>query len=483
MILSLLFLITAARSAPLGYTTRTEPYSAYSSTVFGGLTTLGMGGANFAVPTTGDTVFLNPASLAMTFSGTRVTFNGLNLQNSQLDANAPSNWNFATSFASQTYPYGFGISIRPVHQELEQFQIAGQNVTLENSTREINFSYGKVFWNDKLSLGASFVLGHGIRSTSPTNNHIVFAPGLEFGAVYQLPSRYFISAAINTAMNYSPNLSQSSTSVTDFFQGAYSPLRSNIGFGWLPSRLFHAGAALEIIGTTPNASLLANQSVLIGNQTTVVPRVGVTYSIAEYWGFKARISVGSYLEAARIQGQSTRAHITTSIQLNPWIFYVGTGGDWASGFSNIIYATGIDTMKVLEILELAPAMGPKYEAKFLHPPFVDDERGLPRAVLTHGGEEWQRVTSNTDQPKSIIEVGRELPGRIKDKFEKAPKDLMNLGPSIINNVKQVVKDTEEAVSDEDEEDKRTATTTQSPKSTKKLKKKKTVKKKKRSKSN
>lgn len=453
MILSLLFLITAARAAPLTYTTRTEPYSAYSATVFGGLTTQGMGGANFAVPTTGDSVFLNPASLAMTFSGTRVTLNGLNIRNEQFDPSAEARWNFATSFASQTYPHGFGISIRPVHQELIQYQIAGQNVTLENSTREINFSYGRVFLNDKLAVGTSFVLGHGIRSTSATNNHIVFAPGLEFGVMYQLPNRYFLSATLNTPMNYAANLSQASTSVTDFFQAAYSPLRSSLGVGWLPNRLFHAGVALDIIGATPNASLMSNQSILIGNAASTIPKVGVTYSIAEYWGFKARISVGSYLEASRIQGQSTRAHFTTSIQLNPWIFYVGTGGDWASGYSNIIYATGIDTMKVLEILELTPPMGPKYESKFLPPPFVDDERGLSRAVLTHDGEEWKRVSSNKDAPMSIIEVGKELPGRIKDKFEKAPKDLINLGPSIINNVKQVVKDTEEAVDLDDENEK------------------------------
>lgn len=399
-----------------------------------------------AVPLTADSAFVNPAGLAMTFSGTKITFNGQFVSNTYLDPNNEPQWNLATSVASQNYPYGFGIAIRPTHQERSTYQIAGQSATLENSTREIVFSGAKLFFHDKLSLGGSFILGHGIRSTSPTNSHIVFSPGFSFGALYQLPKRIFLASTVTTSMSYPKNLIQNSGIVTDFFQEAYSPWRTSFGAGWIPNRHFQIATAVDFIGVTQTAGLLSQQSTEIGTVPGFIPKIGLAYSFAEFSGFKAKVTFGSYLETARIANTAARLHFTAGLQLNPWIFYLGAGIDSsAPSYQNIIYAAGIDTLKVLEQLDLVPPLNRKFENSFFPNMNNMDDTGLSKPILTPGSEEWKHVRDNPDVPVDFIQVGKDLPGRLQQKIENAPQDIVNIGPSLIKNVKQVVKDTKEAV--------------------------------------
>ncbi|MCM0606110.1 MAG: hypothetical protein KA715_08475 [Xanthomonadaceae bacterium] len=408
-----------------------------------------MAGTNIAAPMTADTAFVNPAGLAMTFSGTKITFNGQWIQNGQLDPNNEAHWSLASSIASQHYPYGFGIAIRPVHNEQSTYLIGGQNVTLENSTREIIFSGSKVFFKDKLSLGAGFILGHNYRSTG-LNSNIIMAPGFTIGTLYQLPWRTFIASTLTTPINYPGNLSQSSGIVTDFFQEAYSPWRTSLGLGWIPNRHFQLATAVEFIGVTKNAGLLSQQTTSIGTIAGFIPRVGLAYNFAEFSGFKGKISMGTYIETPRIDNAGTRLHWTTALQVNPWIFYFGAGIDVsAPTYQNIIYAAGIDTIKILELLDLIPSLNRKFDNTFFPNVNNIDDTGLSKPLLTPGSEEWQRVKDNPDQEVNILQVGRDLPGKIGIKIKNAPKEIINIGPSIIKNVKQVVKDTQEALNDED----------------------------------
>lgn len=437
---------SAARAASvLPYTTRTQPYTAYSATTFGDLSTLGMAGSNIAIPTTGDTTFLNPAGLPMTFKGTQVSLNGLAMSNAQLDPGGLPQWNLATSLSSNNYPWGFGISLRPIHQELQQYSISGQKFTLENSSREITASIGRVFFQDRLSIGLSLILGQSYRATGTSSFHLPYALGTGLGVIYQMPKRFFLAAKVNSPMTFGKNLSQVTVGVADFFQESYTPWRGGVGAGWIPNRHFRFSGTIEFVGAHAEAGLLSDQLIKIGHVPSIIPRVGISYYFAEYSGFKAKFAFGTYLETSRIQNQNARLHVTTSLQLNPWIFYLGAGADAAEGYQNIIYSTGIDFMKLLEVLELAPPMSPRYHGGFFPPVSAMNDTGLSRAILTPGSDEWKRVRENPEKAVNLLHVGRDLPGRLKDKIRDAPEDLKDLAPSIIKNVEQVVKDTGAAV--------------------------------------
>lgn len=401
----------------LPYTTRTRNYSGWSTTVQGDLRSVGMAGATVG---SGDS-FLdatdNPASLAVTTNDANANFaeNIIFDRNIQAFDNSLRASNIAASFSS--YPWGFGINYRSRVLEGQPYAFASapdSPVNYSIRTGDIYLSGARLFFEDRLAVGTTLILGQAEeRAESPGSTFS--DPGqtwaFGFGASWQFPSHLVLG------MNFSPNMRYqfsdpkgASPQLKDFLQTIHVPFVFGMGLGWMPNRFFRAGIGFHILGATDDTALLRDDSVLVGVSPTFHPKLGFSYLALDYPELQVTFNLGTYLETSRIQDVSTRPHLTTSIELVPWIFAFGAGVDAALYYRNYIFSFGLDLVKTLEKLSLIP--------RGWHPPrggafpkiFHQSDEGLPRALT----RDWK-----PHGDANAIEVGLAIPAKIAEALAPA----------------------------------------------------------------
>jgi hypothetical protein len=143
--------------------------------------------------------------------------------------------------------------------------------------------------------------------------------------------------------------------------------------------------------------------------------VGGAYTFANYKEFNAVVFAGSYLEMTRIDGTGNRLHVTSGIELHPWIVNFGAGADLSAGYSNYLVGIGVDIVKAMVKLDLIPTpYTPPYKGFFPSPLHLKDE-GLPRPMVKH----WRRKGPDMN-PIKVIEA---VPGRAQKKYQEV-KDMI-----------------------------------------------------------
>lgn len=425
----------------LPYTLRTQGFDGWSSTIRGDMRTLGMAGAMVGLADSYVGTLDNPAGLAMTMnrSGLQLSRNSISDAAIQDATRAISSSGFHA--VVRPYPWGFSAGFTSPHGEGTRYRLAssGNPVEAEVYTREYRVAVARAFLENKLSVGAGLTVGQAFRSAGTFSSSDAALSGV-LGVMVQLPRRWMIGASFHLPMTYHPDSKASPGSpVTNFNQPVYKPYQFAVGSSWIPNRFFRVAGGLYLIGPRAGAALLRDDSVSVGHKMTLQPRLGFTYTIADYAEFDAYLSAGAYYEMSRIEGQSPRFHQTTALEAYPWIFNFGTGIDVAPGYRNYLISFGVDVAKVMRKLDLIPEQWNPPPKGMLPPPDKLNDEGLPRPLVRH----WRQRGPKTN----IIDVGKELPGKLQNRLEATGDSIQELGSEVIDGVQAIPGAIGDALSD------------------------------------
>ncbi|MBY0471506.1 hypothetical protein K2X30_10095 [bacterium] len=405
----------------LPYTQRSVGYSAYNNTVQGDLNTLGMAGATLGLVTSFNSSASNPAGLAMTLNGVSLEITGNTIYDGRMQWYDAGIDTVHYGLAANLYPWGFSLGYWTPQAEGQNY-LANPSLTptrLRVDTHELRASIARVFLEDKLSVGVGLVLGHHSQDSitnGSKSSQSIDAFSTTFGAMYQFPRRWILGVSFNPAIKYKVGHSVGADPVIpSFYQEAQSPDRLGIGLGWIPNRYFSFGFSVYWVGISPNAALLSDETQLVGYRQVLQPRVGASYTVAEFRELKIQAIAGTYYEFSRTQGIGDRLHGTASLKVDPWIFQVGWGLDFADKYRNFIYSFGIDLMKTMRKLDLVPKEKRRDYAGFLprHDHYSDE--GLARPLV----ENW----NPRERDEDLLQVGLDIPKKLGEKIEATKEEF------------------------------------------------------------
>lgn len=424
----------------LPYSVRTRGYSAWDSTVRGDLRTIGMAGAMVGLADSRIGAVDNPAGLGMTIDSTGLQISGSRVRDGYVQAFAEPIETQAVMATWGCYPWGLSFTAWSPQSEGDAYRLTAPSGTesfnrLNNSTREYRLSGSRVLLDDRLSLGLTLILGQNRQEIRPEGGaggdaRSAWAVGAGAGALYQLPNRVLIGASYTPPLRYAMDTASSPAAtelgLPGFFQAAYSPFRLGLGAGWIPNRFFRLGAALYVIGSVPDTALLSNEGRKVGDSVSAQPRVGFSYLAVEYKELTVEVSAGGYVEGMRVVDVPARIHGTVGLEINPWIFSFGWGLDHSRFYRNYIVSAGIDVAKVLRKLNLIPPEKRHPFVGLLPNPLHLSDEGLPRALVRN----WK-----PDAPApNVIDVGLEMPGKVRDHILNAPEGVRALGRDVIDAI-------------------------------------------------
>lgn len=427
---SLLQSARAADNTYLPYSTRTRAYSGWSTVVRGDIRTLGMAGAMVGIADTMIASGDNPAGLAMTFNsvGAQLARNTMHDGHIQDRDEALKSTNMG--IGASIYPWGFSLGVWTPQNEGQEYILPsnGLKSRVEVTTREYRASIARVFSDNKLSIGGSWVLGQAVRKLEYTSRQDLsrsshsYQLGFNLGTMYQLPHRMILGATFGLPLNYDDeNGGDPIAGITDFFQPIKTPWRLGTGLGWIPNRFLDVGLGIYTIGASKDVALLRDDQQRVGERVTVQPRVGFNYTFLEYRRIKAHFSMGSYLEHPRITGLGARMHGTAGLQFNISIFNVGAALDRATNYENKIVAIGVDFIRAMRWLDLIPEQKQPPQGGWFPHPFTPVEDGLPRALS-------RDFKQYAETPGDVIEITKEIPERFQKKVESVVETLRSETP-------------------------------------------------------
>jgi len=409
------FILQSTDSAEVfPYTTRTRSYSGWNSTIQGDVTSLGMGGATVAIPSSISAAQINPAGFAMVTASisAQILSNSIDDQHVQKNANNynTNQWGLSVN----PPPWGFGILYYSPTAESGSYQspTTGRNFDTTVSVRELRIAVAHAFFENTLSLGLSLGVAKGIRELGSYAYNSVDLD-FEIGALYLLPGHFILGASFIPQNTINPSGdADGQVDMPGFNQAIIAPTQTTLGIAWQPNRFFQTGFSLTYISSTTNTALLADQSKTVGATSVFEPRLGANYVFAEYRNFKLEYALGTYFEPSRISGEPNRMHATTGLEIEPWFMNVGFGFDLAEKYQNVLIAVNVDIVRAARVLDLIPKNPvPPYHG-FFPPPFILSADGLPQG-MTRGEHTNAPPASLGDVQKIITDV----PGRIKEKFD------------------------------------------------------------------
>jgi hypothetical protein len=356
----------------------------------------------------------NPAGLAMTLNVgdtniTRATVNDGNIQPYDQALSIPTSLGAALNF----YPWGFSLGMVTIGKE-------GTSDQSHVGSHEFRIGAARLLFDKRLALGASINIGVGeeeLGYNGQDEDRHAAALGATLGAMYQLPLHMLLGASYSTPMHYAIDTAPSSLTpaAAGFFQPLDTPSRWELGVGWIPNRFIRGAIQVSLIGTTPGAALLSNDTSLVGNSLVPEARFGLAYIFWDIPNFQATAFTGTYEEFSRIDGAPNRLHGTVGMEIKAWIFTAGIGLDRAATFKNFSYSIGADLGVILQKLNLMPTpKHPQYEG-FLPSPFNCSDDGLARPLVKH----WKPQGPQIDP----IKVVKDLPENAAKESKRLKKEV------------------------------------------------------------
>ncbi|MBL7714356.1 MAG: hypothetical protein JNL01_02745 [Bdellovibrionales bacterium] len=395
------------RAFALPYSQRSSRYSMYSTSLKGDLTQLGLAGAQASVGDQFIGSLENPATIAMTSRSGGLQISGNTIQDGFTQNYSDKIKSYHYGAHVSEYPWGISAGVWSPQDE--------GDATFEHNAKEYRLGLSRVLKKHKLSFGASLLIAEStLRDGSEKSNSS--AVGYAVGAVYQFRPKHLVGLSFTSPVTVSGSVQKTGINIPGFFQGAHSPLRIQAAYGWIPNRIFKVAAGVSVLGTSPNTALLTDQNARVGESWTLHPRAGAQVTLVDYKEFWARVGAGTYLEASRISGRQDRLHFTGSVEFTGWIFSLGWGLDSAKGYRNLIYSAGVDVVRLLQKMDLIP-MPVQYPSQGVLPnPLKNSDEGLARPLV----KEWVEPAEG----KSVIEIGRELPGKVQEKVKALKTNVL-----------------------------------------------------------
>lgn len=437
-----------AEAPSLTYNNRTKAYSGYRNTISGNIRHIGLAGAGVGLADSFYGITDNPAGLGLLIDGIKIqiTSNRIADGNVQSFTEPISANNFGIALSD--FPWGFGLAVQTPGGENQEYRssLTGQNIRPDIHVREFQLSVGRMIIPRRLSLGAGLILGSGSESLERvgTPSSVIkksdFDLGYVLGSKLYLPGKFILGVKYRRGMEYTFDTQNTNDfGIADFFQPIRLPEQLGTGIGWFPNRFFQAGAALYITGKTPDTALLNDNARLIGERVNAQPRAGMSYRFMEFSELQGRASFGLYYELSRIAAAGSRWHRTVGLELDIWIFSVGWAFDSARQYRNHIYSGGINIVRFLRKLKLAPK-GRQYDkAGFFPNPAQLSNTGLPRPI----NPEWRPPTKEEDP--GLVEVGKQIPEKLQETLTDSPQKLQDLGGDLINTLKNLPREMTEDI--------------------------------------
>lgn len=418
----LVFPMPAKSDIPLPYLNRTHSYSGWSTAATGDIRSVGMGGAMAGLGDTELAATLNPAGLAMALDNGDFNYSSNQIRDGYLQSMDTPVGLSTFGIAMTQFPWGFGIAYGSTYREENTYLIPTQPAVLEGLTiqlKELRLSVARLMIQNRLTLGASlnFALAE---ETIGTSSNFSGGINVTLGAMYQLEDRFLLGVSYQPGMRFSPgsNLYNKNTStsggsdtpaITGFYQPMEIPNQWVFGVGWIPNRLIRGDFTVGIIGSTQQTALLRDDQVLVGENRTVQPKLGVAYVFGDFKNTQATVFSGTYLECTRVAGEYNRVHGTLGIEVKFWMLTAGYGVDQAVGYQNHLVSIGMDLFELMEKGNLIPKnWHPNYKGWFPDPITLSDE-GLARPLVKN----WRPQGPDMNP----VQVGLDLPARIKKEYQ------------------------------------------------------------------
>ena len=406
----------------LPYTTRTRSYSGWSTAVQGDLRTVGMAGATVGLANTFLAVLDNPAGLAMMVNGADSNFVSNTITDGQVQSLTHPLNAYQFGVAASLYPWGFGFAYRSRTHEGQPYEFQnspGSSANMMVSTGDIYFSAARVFFDDRLSIGASLIAAQADERIEPqptTLPYQSYTVSASLGASVQLPSHILLGMSYSLPYSYDFSAPSTATpSLPGFFQSIHTPYRIGVGVGWIPNRFFRGDFSTMIVGPSENAALLRDESIRVGQNLTLQPKLGFAYHFLDLPDVKATVYWGTYYEVSRIQSDPNRLHATTAIEVSPWILALGAGLDISDNYRNFLLSFGLDILKVMQKLEIVPPLWHPPYAGFAPSAFRRSDEGLPRPLVKDG--------SMQAPPVNAVEIGLAIPKNLEKKAGQLGKKI------------------------------------------------------------
>jgi hypothetical protein len=397
----------------LPYSQRTRDYSSWTPASRGDTNTIGMAGATVALPMSISSAEINPAGFAMMTGTVSAQINTTNLDDSRLqksgDPISSSQWGFAVS----PEHCGFSISYYSPQTESGTYAspLTGDTARADVSIKELLFTAAHAFFKDALSVGASFEIAKAVREIDGASSNS-FGPTYRLGALYRIPNHVLFGVSYAPELRIGPAPRPDDTpAILGFNRSVIRPSLLTLGTGWIPNRFFKFGLSVTYVGATENTALLYDQSIITGGTETWVPRLGVSYVIAEYTDFKIEAAAGSYYESSRLSNQSDRIHGTVGVEANPSFINLGAGFDISNGYRNYIVSAGIDIVRTARFFKIIPKESLEPYRGFFPRLTQLSPDGLP-AGLTSDEHRRHEEQSVTEVGKIIGDVPENLAKKI-----------------------------------------------------------------------
>lgn len=408
--------LSAAAAPALPYTTRTQGYSALSTTVQGDIRTVGMAGANVGLADTYMAAADNPAGLAYTLSTGDLNFTSnisYDEQIQSLDAQLRAR---TGGGALNLYPWGASIGVSLPYSEGRDYAQGNVQVTME----EYRFGVARLFENARVSLGVQYTLSRADRVLADRewSSH---ASGVTLGLQHVTKERRAYGISFSTARDHSGNLAQSS-----FFRRVHVPWKLGLGTAVIPNRFFSADATLFLFGPSEGTALIRDDRIMTGQSLVIQPRVGANYVFADYWDVRGTLYAGTYWEFTRISGSRNRLHFTGGVDVKAAIFSLGFGFDLAYGYRNYLYTLGLDPVRTLEWIGILPKIPRPKPVGILPDPRQKSDRGLPRPLV----ENWE---AQQDIEIDALETARKIPERTMETGKKAVEFIESIPDKVRNS--------------------------------------------------
>lgn len=425
-----------AETSLLPYKKRTLGYSGWSSTIRGDIRTLGMAGAMVGIGDTFIASGYNPAGVAMTNRSLSLQITGNAIHDGEVQRYDQTLTSYNLGLAASLYPWGLSVGYWSPQNEgqMYRFEEDGERFYPDFRTREYRVSLSRLFFEDRLSFGVSALLAQADKrvefpdSPESGTSHHGYAPGVHLGLMYRLPRNLLLGLTYSNPIDIrSDSSTNPSPMLQGFFQTVKIPYRLGAGVGWVPNPFFRAGLDFYLIGKTHDVALLSDETRKVGQEVTIQPRLGFSYTLFETKRLMLEIAGGTYYEMSRILGAPHRWHATGGLQLSGWLLNFGWGIDNAPNYVNYIYSFGIDVVRTMRKLDLIP-QDRSISGGFMPSPWKVSETGLSRPLCA--------ATATTEAPANesadILKIGQELPEKLVDRVINAPQGITDLGGDFLN---------------------------------------------------
>jgi hypothetical protein len=419
---------TTARAEPLPYTTRVHEYNGWNTTVSGDVRTVGMAGATIGLPDSYLSSRDNPSGLALLMGDADENYSNNEISDGHIQSRGSPIDMGSFGVAAAFYPWAFSVGYVTTSREGMPYELPNspEAPTLGISAREWRFGVSRVFFSNRVSLGASFNFGRAVedlefeQSDAETLSGSEHELSLTLGILGQLNRHVLIGASYAFPMTYDfTDASGPATPIAGFYKPLTTPGRVGMGVGWVPNRIFRADVSMHVVGRTRGAALLRDDTSLVGQNITVQPRAGLAYIFADFEEFRGTSFIGSYLEMTRIDNTSSRLHFTGGVEIKPWILTLGAGLDIAPRYSNVLLGFGIDLIKVAQKLSIIPKPYSPPRKGLLPPAAKLSDEGLPRGLVEH----WRPKGPDMN----VIKVIGDIPERTERKVEDVKEVLREQG--------------------------------------------------------